>query len=152
LSTGLAAWFNERVRSALDNSLSIAEAYLDEHKDIIRADAKLMAGDLSRSGPDLIESPRLLQKVIDAQAAGRSLAEAVAFDTTGRVLARSGLSFSLAVDEIPTADLERAAGGEVVVLTSETEDRVRALVRLDGFGDAFLYVARFVDASVLEKV
>jgi two-component system nitrogen regulation sensor histidine kinase NtrY len=37
----------------------------------------------------------------------------------------------------------------VVVLTSDTDDRVRALVRLDGFGDAYLFVGRFVDATVL---
>ena len=35
------------------------------------------------------------------------------------------------------------------MLTSDTEDRVRALVRLDGFGDAYLFVGRFVDAKVL---
>ena len=34
-------------------------------------------------------------------------------------------------------------------VTSDTDDRVRALVRLDGFGDAYLFVGRFVDAKVL---
>ena len=37
----------------------------------------------------------------------------------------------------------------MVELDSDTEDRVRALVRLDGFGDAYLFVGRFVDAKVL---
>ena len=37
----------------------------------------------------------------------------------------------------------------MVELTSDTDDRVRALVRLDGFGDAYLFVGRFVDAKVL---
>ena len=37
----------------------------------------------------------------------------------------------------------------MVELTSDTEDRVRALVRLDGFGDAYLFVGRFVDPKVL---
>ena len=53
------------------------------------------------------------------------------------------------VDRIPIQALDRAFGGEVVELTSDTEDRVRALVRLDGFGDAYLFVGRFVDAKVL---
>jgi two-component system nitrogen regulation sensor histidine kinase NtrY len=37
-----------------------------------------------------------------------------------------------------------------VVLTSDTDDRVRALVRLDNFMDAYLFVGRFVDARVLD--
>ena len=37
----------------------------------------------------------------------------------------------------------------MVEVTSDTDDRVRALVRLDGFGDAYLFVGRFVDAKVL---
>ena len=45
---------------------------------------------------------------------------------------------------------EQAANGEVVVLTSDADDRVRALVRLDNFVDAYLFVGRFVDARVLE--
>ena len=37
-----------------------------------------------------------------------------------------------------------------MVLTSNADDRVRALVRLDNFIDAYLYVGRFVDARVLD--
>ena len=53
------------------------------------------------------------------------------------------------VEQIPADALEHAAAGEVVSVTSDTDDRVRALVRLDGFGDAYLFVGRFVDAKVL---
>ena len=71
------------------------------------------------------------------------------FDGSGRVLARTGLSFTMEIEQIPADALERASDGEVVTLTSDTDDRVRALVRLDGFGDAYLFVGRFVDAKVL---
>src|SRR3546814_17631667 len=37
----------------------------------------------------------------------------------------------------------------MVVMTSDDEDRVRALVRLDLAADAFLYVGRLVDQRVL---
>ena len=87
--------------------------------------------------------------MVDAQAALRSLTEAIVFDGSGRVLARTGLSFTMEVEQIPADALEQAFAGEVVELTSDTEDRVRALVRLDGFGDAYLFVGRFVDAKVL---
>jgi two-component system nitrogen regulation sensor histidine kinase NtrY len=151
LSSGLEAWFSERVRSALENSLAVAEAYLAEHKEIIRADALAMAADLTRDADPLLESPEQLRQLVNTQAALRSLTEAIVFDSTGRVLARSGLSFTMdmEIERLSPTTLEQAAAGDVVVLTSDTDDRVRALVRLDGYGGAFLFVGRFVDANVL---
>ena len=149
LSSGLENWFSERVRNALDNSLAVAQAYLQEHKDNIRADALAMAADLNRESASLDFSSARLRQVVNAQAALRSLTEAIVFDGSGRILARTGLSFTMEVDQIPVGKIEEASAGNVVEVDSDTEDRVRALLRLDGFGDAYLYVGRFVDAKVL---
>lgn len=149
LSTGLENWFSERVRNALENSLAVAQAYLQEHRENIRADALAMAADLNRESLSLDFDAARLRQVVNAQAALRSLTEAIVFDGTGRVLARTGLSFTMEVEQIPASELERAAAGEVVSLTSDTDDRVRSLIRLDGFGDAYLFIGRFVDAKVL---
>ncbi len=145
LHVGVNAWFSDRVREAVDTSLQVAQAYLEEHRENIRADALAMAADINREG----RYGRSLQDLVEAHAMVRSLTEAVVFDTTGAVLARSELAFSMDIGSIEPADLERAAAGEVVTLTADTDDRVRALVRLDGFGGAYLFVGRFVDPSVL---
>jgi two-component system nitrogen regulation sensor histidine kinase NtrY len=149
LSSGLETWFGDRIRTALDNSMNVAEAYLEEHKENIRADALAMAADLNRQGAMLIGDPELLQQFVAGQAAVRSLTEAIVFDRLGNVLARTGLSFSLDIDYLPPEELARAEAGEVVVLTSSSDDRVRALVPLFGFGEAYLFVGRFIDAQVL---
>ena len=149
LSTGLENWFSQRVKNALDNSLAVAQAYLQEHKENVRADALAMAADLNRESANLDFNSSRLRQVVNAQAALRSLTEAIVFDGSGRVLARTGLSFTMEVEQIPAEALEQAASGDVVEVTSDTDDRVRALVRLDGFGDAYLFVGRFVDAKVL---
>ncbi len=149
LSSGLETWFSDRIRTALTNSLNVAEAYLKEHKENIRADALAMASDLNRDGAMLFGDPYRLQALVNAQAAVRSLTEAVVFDSTGNVLARTGLSFTMEWGNLGPDVIDRAGDGQVVVLTSDADDRVRALVRLDGFGDAYLYVGRFVDAEVL---
>jgi two-component system nitrogen regulation sensor histidine kinase NtrY len=149
LSSGLNNWFSERVRNAIDNSLSAAQAYLKEHKENIHADALAMAADLNRESASLDFNGARLRQLVDAQAALRSLTEAIVFDGSGRVLARTGLSFTMEVEQIPSDALASAAAGEVVNVPSDTDDRVRALVRLDGFGDAYLFVGRFVDAKVL---
>jgi two-component system nitrogen regulation sensor histidine kinase NtrY len=152
LASGLEAWFSGRIHTALENSLRVARAYLEEHKTNIRADALAMAADLNRDLPFYFDDPIRLQQVLDAQAALRSLGEAVIFDASGEVVARSGLSFTLEISRIPPALFERADSGEVVVLTSDTDDRVRALLRLEGLGSLYLVVGRFVDPQVLDFV
>lgn len=149
LSSGLETWFSDRIRTALGNSLNVAQAYLEEHKENIRADALAMAADLNRESVAMVENPQRLQQVVNAQAALRSLTEAIVFDSSGQVLAQTGLGFALEIETLPMEALGRAAQGDAVTLTSDTDDRVRALVRLDGFGDYYLFVGRFVDATVL---
>ncbi len=149
LSSGLETWFGDRIRTALDNSLAVAEAYLEEHKENIRADALAMAADLNRQGPMLVGDPERLQQFVAGQAAVRSLTEAIVFDQLGNVLARTGLSFGLEVEYLPPETLDRVHAGEVVTVTSSADDRVRALVSLFGFGEAYLFVGRFIDAKVL---
>ena len=54
LHYGLEAWFSERISGALSNSMNVAQAYVEEHKEVIRADALAMAADLNRDGPALL--------------------------------------------------------------------------------------------------
>ena len=149
---GVQSWFNDQVRTVLDKSLTVAEAYTEEHRKVIRADILAMASDLNRQAPLLAHSPARLEQVVTGQAALRSLSEAIMFDSTGRVLARANLTFSLGLDRLPTSVLRQAASGEIVVLTNNNDDRVRALIRLDGYFDTYLYVSRFIDPQVLGYV
>ena len=48
---GIQAWFNEPVRTALEESLQAARGYLEEHRNNIRADALGMANDLIARRP-----------------------------------------------------------------------------------------------------
>jgi two-component system nitrogen regulation sensor histidine kinase NtrY len=148
-SFGIQSWFSERVRTALSASLAVAEAYLHEHQNVIRADVLAMANDLNREAAILTLNPQRLAQVVSAQAALRSLSEAVVFDGSGRILARAGFSFALQFEPVPDWALRVARDGDVALVTSDNDDRVRALVRLTQFGDAYLYVGRFVDPQVL---
>jgi two-component system nitrogen regulation sensor histidine kinase NtrY len=152
-SYGLQGWFSERVSTAVTESLEVAEAYLEEHKQTINADVLAMAQDLNREGGSLMYNRQRLQRTLQTQAALRSLTEAVVFDSSGRVLARAGFSLLLDFDpEIPDWAMQRARQGEVVVLTAQTDDRVRALIKLESFVDAYLYVGRLVDPQVLQHM
>jgi two-component system nitrogen regulation sensor histidine kinase NtrY len=148
-SYGVESWFSDKVRTAISNSLAVAEAYLHEHQQAIRADALAMANDLNRDAVQLALDPARLDQVVSAQAALRGLTEAMVFDRGGHVLARSSLSFTLGFQPVPDGAMHLADEGEVAIMTSDSDDRVRALVRLDQFGPVYLYVGRYIEPKVL---
>lgn len=150
---GLQGWFSDRVSTAVKESLAVAEAYLYEHRRTISADVLAMAQDVNRQGPFLLYNGRRFNQFLDTQAALRSLTEAIVLDDTGRILAHGGYALTLDfVPELPGWAYDQALGGEVVILTSENDDRVSALVSLDSFIDTFLFVARPVDRRVLGHI
>lgn len=146
---GIQAWFDERVSTALEESVAVAEAYLNEHKDIIRGDVIAMAGDIDHviNSSSSEMAPGRFNSLINAQAALRSLNEAIVLQH-GHILAQTQLTFSLAFEQLPPGDIERADHGEVVVLL-EDKDKVRALVKLQSLPDAYLLVGRLIDGKVL---
>jgi two-component system, NtrC family, nitrogen regulation sensor histidine kinase NtrY len=148
-SYGVQSWFSDRVRTALSESLAVAEAYLHEHQQNIRVDVVSMAEDLNRDSQFLTVEPQRLGQVVAAQAALRSLTEAVVFDAQGRILARSGLTAALELEPLPDTAIHQADSGDVAILTSDNDDRVRALIKMPQFGDVYLYVGRFVDPTVI---
>ena len=151
LNFGVQSWFNERVSTAITKSQAVAEAYLEEHQQVIKADTLAMANDLDRQAAILMANPQAFGKVMQTQSFLRNLSEAVVFDKSGRILASSGLTFTLAFEALPAYAIAGAEAGDVVVMTGESDDRVRALVKLS-IPDAYLSVGRMVDPVVLGNV
>lgn len=154
LHLGIEAWFTERVRTVLHESISVASAYLKEHQERIQQEAYIMARSLDLEAFNLSRNPQLLAQAVSAQARVRRFDEAVVFereDGLMRVSARSqfALLLELSVPNIPPWAIETAEAGEVALLSSDNDDRVRALVRLNAFPDSFLYVGYYVDPTVI---
>jgi len=152
LHFGIQSWFSEQVSTAVNKSQAVATAYLAEHQQVIKADTLAMANDLDRQAGFLISNAEAFSKVMQTQSLLRNLSEAVVFDESGRVLASSGLTFTLAFEELPTDALDSAKGGDVVVMNGESDDRVRALVKLNSLAGAYLFVGRMVDPVVLSNL
>ena len=146
----------EPARTAIEEARAVANAYKQEHEESIRGDAVAVANDIGREGFGFLASPDQLERFLSAQAALRALNEAVVFDSNGSVIARAGLSYSLegSISTIPQWAFNQVRAGEVVVLPSPGNDRVRALVLLQaGFAnELFLYIGRFADPRVLSQV
>ena len=72
---GVQTWFSDRVKIAVHESQEVAEAYLREHHQVIKADIMAMAKDLDKESSLQIINPQGFQKYIETQAFIRGLPE-----------------------------------------------------------------------------
>lgn len=149
---GMQSWFSDRVRTAVGESLAVAEAYVAEHRHTIRADILAMANDIDRVAPRLRGNHQQFSRFLAIQASRRALSEATVFTSNGNILGRTYLNVTATFDELPLSRVGATSRSDPVIFESDRDDQVRALLRLDGFLDAYLYVARFVDPIVLNHV
>ncbi len=148
---GLQKWFSERVSTALEESTKVAESYLDEHKKVIVASVYNMARDLAQEFPTLEKYPEMFNQALDLHAETRNLDEALVFNSTPEVIARSKLSFALEFEYFSIQEIEQASR-DVVIKTTERGDRVRALVKISPSINAYLLVGRIVDPLVSKRI
>lgn len=142
---GVESWFDSRTQTAINESVAVADAYLEEHKQAIRGDILAMASDLSSVPIGTQEFAAVLRQ----QALVRDLSDAMVFSGSGNYRVSTGITFALGLDQPPLDAVEAAKRGvaDVQIMTSSEQDRVTALVKL--YGDVFLYVARPIDPRVL---
>jgi two-component system, NtrC family, nitrogen regulation sensor histidine kinase NtrY len=148
-SFGIESWFSDKVRTAISESVEVANAYVKEHQQAIRADALGMANSLDEYAATMVISPQDLVQALTIQASMRGLTEAAVLDSKGHMVARTGLAFALGFEDVGEDALRRARDGDVVIMTDDQEERVRALVSLGGFSGLYLYVGRFIEPKVL---
>ncbi len=147
---GIQSWFNDRVRTSLEESLQTAQGYLDEHRNNIRIDALSMANDLSRAGQYLSTDPGTFVEVLGTQTMLRGLTEALIFEPiTGQRMASAGLLVGLGTPLPPRSAIDAAMSGEVSVIGNEDGSIVRAVVALNSTPTLMLMVGRPVDPEII---
>lgn len=148
---GIHAWFDSKVSTAIENSIMIAESYLDEHKKLIKSDVINLAHGINRSSALLRNNPQLFNQVV-SNLAGGSLSEVVVFNKY-TILAKSKFSFFNETQIPDTKTLQKADGGEVLIIDSNNDDQIKAIIKLgDFFDESYLLVSRYVDDDILEHV
>lgn len=149
---GLEGWFSDRVREVVGASLAAAEAYEDEQRRSLSADAEALARYLSAAQRSsfLLSDGEIRQLLGQGQSQiQRGLREAYVIDGAAEIRSRGEGSYLFDYEPPPSAALEAAAGGETVIVEDWDNNEFRALVALEGLGDRFLYVSRDVDGELL---
>lgn len=154
LHFGIQGWFSDRIRTAVEESMVIADAYLKEHQELIRADVLATTADLQRFGVNFSTTPERISDMLTDQALARGLPEVMMIDGSGQIIAQSEYSFSYDTDQasIPPEVFDQAREKDVVLMIGNSDNRIRALAKIPSFIDAFLLVGRFVDPNVLDRI
>ncbi|WP_306419412.1 sensor histidine kinase NtrY-like [Amaricoccus solimangrovi] len=152
LNVGLEGWFSDRVRNVVSNSLAAAQAYEDEHRVTLTTDAGALARyieEQKRRYP-LMSGGQLRETLTHGQLQmQRALPKAYVIDGDARIRSRGERSYLFDYSPPSPAEIEEARSGETVVIQDWEHNEFRALLRLDGFADYFLYVSRDVDGKIL---
>ena len=152
LDRGLDRMFSTRTRSAIENSLIVAEAYLRDHAQIVRSDIMVMAIDLARYEPVFRDDQNKLRQFLTFQASVRGLAAAIILDKDLKVVARADLNTNQTFAIPPREALAHITTKEPQVVLLPDTDYVAAIVKLDKYTDDFLYVTRLLDPRVVPQL
>ncbi len=147
---GIKSWFDTQVSKALENSVSISRAYIEEHKGAIRNDAITIGQALQDTVSTIYSNSGSFSDALNQKSEEHYLSEAIVMDRA-RVLARTDLSFSLIFERLPEAVLARADQGDVAIFGDDRE-KIQAVIKISHSPDIYLMVVRVVDPQVLEHM
>jgi two-component system nitrogen regulation sensor histidine kinase NtrY len=152
LDRGLDRLFSGPTRAAIENSLSIAHAYVNEHAFLINSDILGMANDLSNARPLFDQDRQSFFELLTNTAASRNLPGAMLIDKDRNVLvtAQTGIKQQFATP--PQEFLSNVGESKPEIAVFPEENYVAAVIRLRGFADTFLYVARLLEPRVVSQL
>jgi two-component system nitrogen regulation sensor histidine kinase NtrY len=150
IDRGLDRLFSGTTKAAIENSLIVASAYLNENAQLIRGDILGMANDIANARPLFDQDRRSFREMLTASAASRNLPGAMLIDKETNVLetAQTGIEQDFAKPPPEFLKDFNETEPEIVV----EANYVAACIRLRAFNDTFLYVARLLDPRVVAQM
>jgi two-component system nitrogen regulation sensor histidine kinase NtrY len=152
LDRGLDRYFSTRTRAMIEQSLIVANAYVNDHAAAIRGEVLAMAYDLGRAKPMFDQNRDQFRTFLTGQANGRNLAAAIIIKSDGSTVERADVAMDKKI-VLPSPQLLAAVTetNPQIALIPEG-DQVAAVVKLAGYDDMYLYVARLLDPRVVQQL
>ncbi len=148
IELGINDWFNDKIKNVINNSVFVAESYLEEHKETIKGDVYAMSNDLNNSSEVLKKDLSKVPIALKTQALVRSLPETYIVNNAGDILFRA-FDNSARFYEPAKTSFDRADSGEMTIMSSTQINKVYALIKLNNFSDYYLYAGRSMDRNVI---
>jgi two-component system nitrogen regulation sensor histidine kinase NtrY len=140
-------FFSTRVKSIVNNSVEVAQSYMQESGQVIRSDMVGVARELEENAALYREDKGAFDRLFAAVVSLRTVPSAFVIDSKGNLLS-SASTEGPAYRAPPSLDIMRASEGRIVPLSWDLSNGVAALKKLNGFDDAYLYAVRPVNPNV----
>src|ERR1700736_591270 len=152
LHRGLDRLFSQQTQSLIENSLIVADAYVREHVQFVRADSIAIAIELARAKPLFDQSREQFHQFLAAQASIRGLPAVMLLDKDVNVVDQGDPQINEAFVK-PSAEVLAAINDtEPQVAMFLDDNYVAAIIKLRGYNDLYLYIARLLDPRVLAQL
>ncbi|SDS23749.1 sensor histidine kinase NtrY-like [Bradyrhizobium canariense] len=151
IDRGLDRLFSGPMHEVIQNSLSIARAYTNEHAQLIGGDILGMANDIARARPLYDQDRGTFRELLTASAVARNLPGAMLIDKNRNILEKAETGIQLQFAPPPPEFLSNVKETEPEISVFP-ENYVAAVIRLRAFDDTFLYVARLLDPHVVAQL
>jgi two-component system nitrogen regulation sensor histidine kinase NtrY len=152
VTQGVDAWFSQRADTVMENSAAVAKSYLNAQSGSIQSDVGLVAKDLNGANASIRNNPIALSHSLAIEAAYRNFPAVYMIDHDGRILARFEVDGPPPFLAPPSTTLEQADSGRVIMRSFDAADLIRAVMKLNTYDDAYLYVVRPVDRGILKQL
>jgi len=150
LNQGLDQWFSERTRAMVESSRLVARSYMLEHAQVLRDDVIWVAEELEQAHATFDEDPERFQRILTALAVTRSLPFTSLVNANGDTLMRAQIAVQGAYPQLPEGITEGLVEGIPAAIAPGRINLVGSVIKLRGYEDTYLFVARPVEAEVLE--
>jgi len=154
LDRGLDRLFLIRTRAVMENSVIVSQAYLNEHERSIQAETDFMAADVARAKPQFDQDMDRFRQFFTTQALLRNMPAAMMLRSDRSVIVKADIRLPPEVRDPPLPPVERLGqigDAEAVAGMLRDTNYIGGLIKLKGYDDAYLFVARFIDPRVLKQ-
>jgi two-component system, NtrC family, nitrogen regulation sensor histidine kinase NtrY len=152
LDRGLDRFFSTRMQAMIEQSLVVADAYVGEHFQAIRGEILAFAYDLGRAKPMFDQNRDQFRKLLTNEANGRGLSAAIIITPDGQTVERADVTMDKQI-VLPSKELLAQIGeSEPQTALIPQGDHIAAVIKLHGYDDMYLYVARLLDPRVVEQL
>jgi len=152
LNKGLDRWFSARTEAIIDTSRAVAQAYVAEHSRMLGLDLLAIAGEFNRVTPDIDANQSAIASYLTNQARLRGLSTVQLIRKDRSLIVQGETTSNIPAPPAPEEIFAKLDSGEPALIAPGTTNLVGGVIKLTGFDDLYLYLARPIDPRVTRNL
>ena len=146
------SWFDKKISTVLNESIEVAESYIIENQNNIKARAVAMASEVDSNilKYNLLENQSLFSEILSTLTDLNNLSEAIVLYNNTPV-ARSRLGISLSFESFPSKFFKESRNGPVL-LPKGHSNKIRTIIALSSIPNTYLVIGKYMDDKIIDHI